>query len=156
MSKLPGYYIGINLDIYNGKKLEVDLTQAGSPQLQDLGLNCLPLLPQCRVIAFATQCSNTAWYIITAQTIAHSAQIYFKVQLITHEYSLSSTPFWYTKWMICKVSLCARSLQGGLPSRLQLVWFPEPSCMGGAREGREGRVWWIAQPQRRSTAAEVH
>ena len=24
---------------------------------------------------------------------------------------------------------------------LHLVWFPDPSCVGGAREGREGRVW---------------
>ena len=22
-----------------------------------------------------------------------------------------------------------------------LVWFPDPSCMGGARKAREGRVW---------------
>ena len=22
-----------------------------------------------------------------------------------------------------------------------LVWFPDPSCVGGAREGSEGRVW---------------
>ena len=28
-----------------------------------------------------------------------------------------------------------------------LVWFPDPSCMGGAREGREGR---ITRPQRGS------
>ena len=24
---------------------------------------------------------------------------------------------------------------------VKLVWFPDPSCVGGAREGREGRVW---------------
>ena len=23
----------------------------------------------------------------------------------------------------------------------ELVWFPDPSCMGGARKTREGRVW---------------
>ena len=22
-----------------------------------------------------------------------------------------------------------------------LVWFPDPSCMGGARKEREGRIW---------------
>ena len=27
------------------------------------------------------------------------------------------------------------------PNGLTLVWFPDPSCVGGAREGREGRVW---------------
>ena len=32
-----------------------------------------------------------------------------------------------------------------------LVWFPDPSCVGGVREGREGRVWWITRPQRGST-----
>ena len=42
------------------KKVEVDLTQDGLSQLQDLGLNCLPLLPQCRPAAFATQSSNKA------------------------------------------------------------------------------------------------
>ena len=42
------------------KKLEVDLSYDGLAQLQDLGLNCLPLLPQFRVTAFATQSSNKA------------------------------------------------------------------------------------------------
>ena len=42
------------------KKLEIDLTQDGLLQLQDLGLNSLPRLPQCSVTAFATQCSNKA------------------------------------------------------------------------------------------------
>ena len=36
------------------EKLEVDLNQDGSSKLQDLGLNCLPLLPQCRVTAFGS------------------------------------------------------------------------------------------------------
>ena len=48
---------------HTGKKLEVDLTQDGlsqNSQLQDLGLNCLPPLPQYRVTAFVTQCSNKA------------------------------------------------------------------------------------------------
>ena len=34
-------------------KLEVDLNQDGLSQLQDLGLNCLPLLPQYRVTAYS-------------------------------------------------------------------------------------------------------
>ena len=92
---------------------KVALTQGGSPQLQKLGLNCLPLLPWCRVTVFATHCSNKAWilvwrYIITAQTLAHCAWIFFKVQLSTHEYSLSYTHFWqkyaFLKF-ICKASI---------------------------------------------------
>ena len=31
-----------------------------------------------------------------------------------------------------------------------LVWFPDPSCVGGAKAGREGR---ITRPQRGSTAS---
>ena len=46
-------YITLHIQI-TGKKLEVDLTHDGLLQLQDLGLNCLPLLPQWRVTAFAT------------------------------------------------------------------------------------------------------
>ena len=42
------------------KKLEIDLTQDGLSQFQDLGLNCLPLL-QCSITTFATQSSNKAW-----------------------------------------------------------------------------------------------
>ena len=26
-------------------------------------------------------------------------------------------------------------------SRAAIVWFPDPSCVGGVRVGREGRVW---------------
>ena len=36
-----------------------------------------------------------------------------------------------------------RSLEKKLRSAncYQLVWFPDPSCVGWARERREGRVW---------------
>ena len=42
------------------KKLEVNLTQNWLPQLEDLGLYHLPLLPQCMVIALVRQSSNMA------------------------------------------------------------------------------------------------
>ena len=38
--------------MHHWKKLEVDLTQDRSRQLQDIGPYHLPLLPQCRVTAF--------------------------------------------------------------------------------------------------------
>ena len=73
----------LSLYVYTLEKLDTDLTQDWLPQLQDLGLNCLPLLPQYRVFvitAFATQSSNKACKstIVTSQTLVHP---------IMHQYS---------------------------------------------------------------------
>ena len=52
--------VQLNKQTPDWKKLEVDLTPDVLSQLQDLGLNCIPLVPQCRVTSFATQSSNKA------------------------------------------------------------------------------------------------
>ena len=74
------------------KKLEVDLTQDGLPQLQDLVLYHLLLLPQCRITDFVY---SKVWILAlnTAQKLSNSAWIVFRVHPRTHEKSKSSTPF---------------------------------------------------------------
>ena len=75
-----------------GKKLEVNLTQNGLPQLQDLYHH--PLLPQCMVRAFVYSKFQYGMNICVKphQRLVDSAWIVFRVHPMIHEYSESYTP----------------------------------------------------------------
>ena len=35
----------------------------------------------------------------------------------------------------------AKAAESQVPTIVNIVWFPDPSCMGGGRKARKGRVW---------------